>query len=33
MSPIWEPIKLPKMMKYSAVVIIGGSTVCIQMRA
>ena len=33
MSPICEPINLPKMTKYSAMVIAGGSTVCTQIRA
>ena len=32
MSPIRAPIRLPKMTKYSTMVIAGGSSVCGQMR-
>ena len=32
MEPMRGPMRLPKMTKYSEVVITGGSSVCCQMR-
>ncbi|CNK82940.1 Uncharacterised protein [Mycobacterium tuberculosis] len=32
MSPIWRPIRLPKITKYKTMVIAGGSNVCGQIR-